>query len=263
MKQTGYLTSLQSEAKEPIQYVLPLGNEAIPLNDCLGQELEIRFLEEITCIYCGRKIKKTYNNGYCYPCFKKLPDNDLCIVKPQLCHFDQGTCRDATFGEKHCMQPHIVYLARSSDIKVGITRKPNMFRRWMDQGAIEAIPLLEVPTRKMAGEIELFLSQYIKDKTDWRRMLKNELTDQNIQETRLEMIKKLPKDYDPYLIEQPEHYHFSYPIIEYPTKITSINLTKQPTIRGQLMGIKAQYLIFDHGVLNIRKHAGYKVAVEA
>lgn len=263
MIQTGYLTSLQSEAREPIHYILPLGNEAVPLNDCLGQELEICFLEEIACIYCGRKIKKTYNNGSCYPCFKKLPDNDLCIVKPQLCHYDQGTCRDAAFGEKHCMQPHIVYLALSSDIKVGITRKTNMLRRWIDQGAIEAIPLLEVPTRKIAGEIEVFLSQYIKDKTNWRRMLKNEITNRNIWETRSQILEKLPKDYLSYLIEQPNHYHFSYPIIEFPTKITSITLDKQPTIRGKLMGIKAQYLIFDHGVFSIRKHAGYKIALEA
>lgn len=263
MKQIGYLTSLQSEAREPIHYSLPLGDSAIPLNDWLGRELEIRFLEEIACVYCGRKIKKTYNSGSCYPCFKKLPDNDLCIVKPHICHYDQGTCRDATFGEKHCMQPHIVYLAMSSDIKVGITRKPNMIRRWMDQGAVEALPLLEVPTRKIAGEIEHFLSQYIKDKTDWRKMLKNETTDRDIWETRSDMIGKLPETYLPYLIENPELHRFSYPVLDTPAKVTSISLDKQPTIRGKLIGVKAQYLLLDTGVFSVRKHAGYKVAIEA
>ncbi|WP_153944945.1 DUF2797 domain-containing protein, partial [Acinetobacter baumannii] len=70
----------------------------------------------------------------------------------------------------HCMIPHYVYLALSSGVKVGLTRKNNEKKRWVDQGAVRAIPIAEVPTRKMAGELEVYLTQYVADKTDWRKM---------------------------------------------------------------------------------------------
>jgi hypothetical protein len=36
-----------------------------------------------------------------------------------------------------------------------------------------------------------------------------------------------------------------------------------PNIEGTLMGIKGQYLIFDTGVINIRKYAGYHLALSS
>jgi hypothetical protein len=262
VKCTGFLEPLKHRPARPVQYELKVDDQVIPLNDYLGSEMEIRFLDELRCRYCGRKTKKFYgNNSSCFPCFKKLPINDLCIVKPELCHFHQGTCRDNAFGEHHCMCPHIVYLALSSDIKVGITRKSNRFNRWIDQGAVQALPILEVATRKDAGEAEVFLSQFITDKTNWRKMLKNEINDADLYETRKELIKKLPERFQPYILPETEIHEFTYPQLQVPDKITSLNFKKQPAIRGTLIGIKAQYLIFDTGVFQVRKHAGYKISI--
>ncbi|SFJ46337.1 DUF2797 domain-containing protein [Thermoflavimicrobium dichotomicum] len=262
MEQIGYIQPLQHEPSNPVIYHLTLGNERIRLNEALGNTIQITFLGEKACSYCGRKIKKTYNNGSCYPCYINRAENDLCIVKPELCHYQAGTCRDQAFGEKHCMQTHYVYLALSSDVKIGITRKTNAFKRWIDQGAISAIPIMEVPTRKIAGEIEAHLAQYIKDKTNWRKMLKNEISDENLLEVRERLLDHIPPSYSDYLLSEKQIYEFTYPQISAPTKMTSLNLDKQTFISGKLLGIKAQYLILDQGVLNIRKHTGYKIALQ-
>ena len=37
----------------------------------------------------------------------------------------------------------------------------------------------------------------------------------------------------------------TYPVLEYPVKITSLNFDKQPIITGKLMGVKGQYFILD------------------
>ncbi|RAL21848.1 DUF2797 domain-containing protein [Thermoflavimicrobium daqui] len=260
MEQIGYLEPLQHEPSTPVTYYLPVGNERVLLNEALGETIQLTFLGEKACRHCGRKIKKTYNNGYCYPCYTNLAENDLCIVKPELCHFHKGTCRDTAFGEKFCMQAHYVYLALSSEVKVGITRKPNALKRWIDQGAVAALPIMEVPSRKIAGELEVHLAQYIKDKTNWRKMLKNDIRDENLIEVRAQIVEKIPEEYHPYLLPINEPYTFNYPHLSVPDKITSLNLDKQAVITAKLMGIKAQYLIFDQGVLNIRKHTGYKVS---
>lgn len=261
MKLIGFLQALEHEPAQPIHYWLRLDTERIPLNELLGHQIEISFMDEYHCIYCGRKTKKFYGkNNSCYPCYRDLPENDLCIVKPELCHYHQGTCRDASFGEHFCMQPHIVYLALSSDVKVGITRKANKMKRWIDQGATQAMAIMEVPSRKDAGEIEIFLAQYVKDKTNWRKMLKSETADCDLLATRAELVDKLPERYHHYLLPDPEIISFTYPALSSLEKITSLNLEKQATISGTLLGIKAQYLILDSGVFQVRKHAGYKVA---
>jgi hypothetical protein len=258
---TGYLRPLEHEVAEPITYFARVGDEAVRLNDWLGQTIRITFLKEKACCHCGRKIKKTYNNGYCFPCFRDLAENDLCIVKPHLCHYHEGTCRDDVFGDQHCMVPHYVYLALSSDVKVGITRKTNAFKRWVDQGAVAAVPIAEVPTRKAAGELELHLSQYIADKTDWRKMLKNEVAERDLWQVREEIREKVPEMFLPYWLEETQMYRFTYPQLDRPEKMKSLGLDKQEEITGRLVGIKAQYLLLDHGVFHMRKHTGYKVTL--
>jgi len=262
LKIEGQLRELTHEYGDPIQYYLQIDQNHIHLNPYIGGAMKLHFLEEIHCIHCGRKVKKTYNNGYCYPCFKQLPQNDLCIVKPNLCHYDEGTCRDESFGETHCMVPHYVYLALSSDVKVGLTRKTNAFKRWVDQGAVQSIPIAEVPTRKMAGDLELFLSNHLPDKTNWRKMLKGEIADADLLSVRDEIKSIIPEEYQPYLIQIDQINEFSYTMLESLDKIKSLNLDKTPTIEGKLIGIKGQYIIFDHGVFHMKKHSGYKVEVE-
>jgi len=263
MKVQGYIQGLHHQVWEPVQYFLQLDEQQVALNDWLDQELSLSFLHEKACIHCGRKVKKTYNNGYCYPCFRDLAENDLCIVKPHECHFHLGTCRDEAWAEVHCMTPHIVYLALSSDVKVGITRKGNSVKRWIDQGAIQAIPIAELPTRKMAGELEAHLSQYLPDKTNWRRMLAGELAEADLFAVRDQVREWVPEHFRSFLLDDGQLVEIMYPMLEQIQKIRPLNLDKQTQISGRLVGIKGQYLIFEHGVFHVKKHSGYKVAIEA
>lgn len=261
MNLVGNLRALQHKPTAPVSYFFRLGDQVAPFNEVVGKRIRIEYQGEIHCVHCGRKIKKTYNSGSCYPCFRRLPENDLCIVKPQLCHYHQGTCRDNVFAEANCLQPHLVYLALSSDVKVGITRKIRALERWVDQGAVAALPLAEVPSRKDAGELEAHLSQYITDKTNWRRMLKNEIADRKLTDVKEELREHVPETYKPYLLEATEIYSFTYPQLSSPPKITAWNLDKHSQVDGTLLGIKGQYLILDTGVLNVRKFSGYKVGL--
>ncbi len=257
------LTHTYHGKETPVDYYLNLEDDRLPLNEWLGNTLTLSYLGEKRCIACGRKTNKTFNNGYCYPCFTKLPENDLCIVKPHECHFDQGTCRDEQFGQTHCMIPHYVYLALSSEVKVGLTRKHNQLKRWVDQGAIRAIPIAEVPTRRMAGELEVHLSQYLPDKTNWRKMLKGDVREVDLLALREEVYAYFPEAFKPFQLREDEWVEITYPMLESLEKITSFSLDKAESVGGKLIGIKAQYLIFDTGVFHVKKHAGYQVRVSA
>lgn len=262
MKSTGHLGKFGHTYSNPIEYTLVLGEEKISLNDWIGDGIRITFLQEIACCACGRITKKSFNNGYCYPCFKSLPENDLCIVKPHECHYHLGTCRDSAFGDQHCMVPHYVYLALSSDVKVGLTRKTNVPKRWIDQGAVKAIPIAELPTRKMAGELEVALSEHLPDKTNWRKMLKNEIAEADLFEVRNTVAELVPEEFRPFMLQETELVDLVYPILEGLDKIKSISLDKQEVIEGRLVGIKGQYLLLEEGVFHIGKHTGYKVSME-
>lgn len=262
MAYVGHVKKMESKLDNPVQYFLSLGDDKVEMNEMIGKKVKLSFQDEILCIHCGRKIKKTFNGGSCYPCFKKLPQNDLCIVKPQLCHFEEGTCRDESFGKEQCMIPHYVYLALSSEVKVGITRKHNHLTRWVDQGAIRAIPIAEVPTRKMAGDLEVLLSEHLPDKTNWRKMLKGEMKeDVDLLEFREEVYNYFPDEFKPYILREDEWVEIVYPLMESLDKIKSYNLDKHPEIEDTLIGIKGQYLLFSQGVLNVRKFSGYKIEV--
>lgn len=246
----------------PVQYRLKLGETELEMNDLIGRTLTLTFLGEIRCTHCGRKIKKTYD-GLCYPCFQTLPQADLCIVKPHECHYHLGTCRDPEFAKTHCMVPHYVYLAVSSGVKVGLTRKNNERKRWVDQGAVQAVPIAETPDRKTAGELEFALSQHMADKTDWRRMLKGETADADLTELRNEVFGRFPEAYKPYALPDESRRAFEYPVEAKPEKVTSLNLDKNPMITARLTGIKGNYLLFEGGgVLNIHKYAGYKIQID-
>lgn len=258
----GMLRGLNHRYERPLQYFLQVGEGELHLNPLIDKELKLQYVGEIACIYCGRKVKKTYNNGSCYPCFRDRAENDLCIVRPDRCHFEEGTCRDATFGETHCMIPHYVYLALSSDLKVGLTRKNNELKRWGDQGAVQAIPIAELPTRKLAGELEAALTQHLPDKTNWRKMLLGEIAEQDLNQVRQEIIQLIPEEYKPFILTETEIVEFTYPILEDIGKIKTYNLDKQPVLEDRLIGIKGQYLIFEQGVINMRKYTGYHISIQ-
>jgi len=245
-----------------VNYELPLDHQRLPLNALLGQKVSLKYLGEIHCQQCGRLTRKSYAQGYCYPCMKKLARCDSCIIKPELCHYAEGTCREPQWGEAQCFIPHVVYLANSSGLKVGITRAHHTLNRWIDQGAFQALPLLTVADRLTSGQVEVLLKKQLNDRTDWRKMLRGEPphVDLLAQRHRLQQeYRELPGTWE--VSEQVTSVR--YPVLEYPDKVRSHNLEKEPLLEGTLLGIKGQYLIFDQAVINIRKYTGYRVEFTA
>ncbi|MCG8315870.1 MAG: DUF2797 domain-containing protein [Pseudomonadales bacterium] len=264
----GTLRKLKTELTSPVTYHLPIGEELKGLNERIGSHLTLTHTGNIFCIHCNRKTKKSFSQGYCYPCFKKLAQCDTCIVKPETCHFDQGTCREPDWAQSHCFQPHYVYLANSSGIKVGITRENQIPTRWMDQGAIQALPIAKVTNRHLSGLIEISIAQHVADKTNWRTMLKGAVTPIDLQAQQSELLAMcdeklagLKERFGAESIEilRAEPVEINYPVETYPTKVSSHNFDKNAHVSGVLKGIKGQYLMFDTGVINIRKFAGYEI----
>lgn len=265
---TKLVTHIDAVPDAQVQYTLVLDEQRVPLNTLIGQQVRLEHLGQINCSNCGRKTKKSYSQGYCFPCMQKLPQCDLCIMSPERCHFDAGTCRDEAWGQAFCMQPHIVYLANSSGLKVGITRVNQMPTRWLDQGAAQAMPIMQVATRKLSGDVETVLKQYVADKTNWRKLLKGDAEHVDLAHAADALLNQAEADLEA-LLGNLNHTHYQwldtpaismrYPVLEYPSKIVSHNLDKEPVLEGRLMGIKGQYLIFDTAVINIRKYSSYLV----
>ena len=269
---TGVIRKMVVEATEPVSYWLPMGQERLEVQSLLGSQISLEFTGQIYCIECGRKTTKSFNQGYCFPCLRSLAACDMCIVKPELCHYDQGTCREPAWGESHCMRPHVVYLANSSGLKVGITRASQVPTRWIDQGAVQALPLYEVDSRLQSGWLEVTLKRYISDRTDWRAMLKGDPSQLDLLVERDRLLAEASVDLaecqlkigsaSMRLVDGAEEARFKYPVLHYPEKIKAHNFDKKARIEGCLQGIKGQYMILDTGVLNIRKFAGYEVDLQ-
>jgi hypothetical protein len=163
------------------------------------------------------------------------------------------------------MKPHIVYLANSSGIKVGITRKSQVPFRWIDQGASFAVPMLEVKSRLISGQVEILFKKHISDKTDWRKMLKGTPEEIDLEFEKKRLLNELSKELsgiEHTILDLPVQ-KFEYPVLQYPEKISSLGLDKHPHINSKLVGIKGQYLLFESGVFNVRNHSGYEVELEA
>ncbi|MBP9955726.1 DUF2797 domain-containing protein [Geopseudomonas guangdongensis] len=269
----GALTKMTVRLGAPAQYSLRLGEAEVAVNPLLGQRLRLEFLGAIHCSHCGRKTKKSYAQGYCYPCMTRLAQCDSCIMSPEKCHYDAGTCREPGWGEQFCMTDHVVYLANSSGVKVGITRATQMPTRWLDQGARQALPILRVATRQQSGLVEDLLRSQVADKTNWRALLKGDAEPVDLVAVRerlfdscREGLEVLQQRFGLQAIQplaDAEVLEIDYPVERYPTKIASLDLDKTPVVEGTLQGIKGQYLILDCGVINIRKYTAYQVAIAA
>jgi len=264
------LVKMVVEQANPIRYFFSTAADHLfLLNDLLGKKISIIFKHKITCLNCDTSIKKTYSGGYCYKCFMSLAQTDTCIVSPYLCHYHLGTCREPLWGEEHCMQPHIVYLANTSGPKVGVTRMTQIPTRWIDQGAHTAMPIIKTKNRREAGIIEKLFASAIDDKTNWRNMLKGVPEPVNYLNLKKQLffacgqgLDELEESFgssDIELLEDQQIYEFQYPILSYPDKVSSFNLDKLNLVEGTLIGIKGQYLILDTGVINIRNHGGYHI----
>ncbi|MBS0001221.1 MAG: DUF2797 domain-containing protein, partial [Cyclobacteriaceae bacterium] len=238
---------MRIEPDKPVHYFLKLGGNEIFMNALVGQKISIRYKGIIHCIVCGRRIKKIYGEGFCYPCFISSPLNSECILRPELCLAHEGKGRDAAWEDENHNKPHIIYLAQTSDIKVGVTRTTQIPTRWLDQGAWKAVKIALTPYRYLAGMIEIFLKKQLIDKTPWQRMLKNEINENHdLYEVREKVISSLTSAFSPYILPlENEIFTFEYPVIKYPEEVKSINLDKCPLIAGILAGIRGQYLIFE------------------
>lgn len=269
MKWTGNIRKMRTELAETVQYTLPLydvlePSELVSMNELIGQKLTLTFEHEINCVVTGKRIKKAYGDGMSYDAFMSSPMASPSIIRPELSRIHEGIAlRDKEWEEKHHLTPHIVYLSLTDQVKVGVTRETNVPYRWIDQGATEAIILAEVPYRQLAGAIEVALKEYRADKTNWRKMLRNEHTDSNLLDEKDELIEYLDEELQQFISDNDSITEIHYPVMAYPEKVTSMKLDKFPLIEKKLMGIKGQYLIFEEGhVMNMRSHSGYKMTLE-
>ena len=272
MSVTGNLRKMAAEPGEPVQYTLRLvsgdDEQGIALNPLIGQKVQLRHTGAIHCIACGRKTKKSFQQGYCFPCMRSLAECDGCIVRPETCHFDEGTCRDEHWAQGHCFQSHYVYLANSSGVKVGITRGNQIPTRWIDQGASQALPIFKVANRYQSGLLEVILKQHVSDRTDWRRMLKGQAEPVDLAARRDELLSVCSEEIsalaqrfegDIEALADESVVEIDFPVERYPDKVKSFNFDKAAEVEGVLQGIKGQYLILDEGVINLRKFGGYEV----
>jgi hypothetical protein len=260
----GNIRKMRVEYDSPISYHLPVGEKEIFMNSLLEKKIFIKYQGKINCIKCGRETKTSFAQGYCYPCFISAPETEECVLRPELCRAHEGIARDMEYAKGHCLIDHIVYIAGSSGIKVGVTRQTQVPARWIDQGAIYAIKLARTPNRYLAGLIEVSLKEVFQDKTNWRYMLTNRIPENiDLLDEKSKAKFSVPEALKQYIIEDDEIFYFKYPVKEYPVKVKSISLEKSIEFTGELAGIKGQYLIFKDGnVLNIRKHGGYLVRIE-
>ena len=262
MTYEGVLSKMPTEIGNPIQYYLVFESSFLNINQLLNKEISIQFLG-YQCLNCGKK-KKIFRQGFCYDCFYSSPAVGDWIMKPELSTAHLGIeDRDLAYEQKVQLQPHIVYLALSSEVKVGVTRKTQMPTRWIDQGAEEAIVVVEVPNRYLAGITEVALKNHFADKTNWRKMLTNTYDAVDLVQEKAKVQAWLPDEVREYFsLEKNEIIAMHYPVAAYPTKVNSLNLDKTPFYQGQLIGVNGQYLLFQDGtVFNVRSYEGYVVQI--
>lgn len=259
----GVLRKLRTKYTDPIEYQLPLGEQQVALNPLLGKQICLRYLGVIFCIHCGRKTRKSFSQGYCYPCFQRLAQCDMCTVRPELCHYDQGACREPEWGREHCLVPHTVYLSNASGLKVGITRGEDPTQRWIDQGAAEGLAIRTVPDRLSAGRLEVALKESVSDRTNWRKMLKGEPDTIDLAGEAERLLNELCESEGAISGETPQFQQMlklDYPVVQYPAKVSAHNFEKEACFVGALRGIKGQYLMVGDKVVNVRKYAGYQMS---
>jgi len=236
--------------------------EDLDLNDLLGKELTITHTGRILCLNCGADTRKSFGDGLCYQCFKTLARADSCIIRPHTCHYHRGTCREPGWGDSHCMIPHVVYLAVTSGLKVGVTGAHKVFERWGDQGARAAVILAQTPDRQTAGEIETALSEHLSDRTNWRQLITGQVDEVDLLQAKNQAILKIPSPLSRHATEDDHIELFTYPVLEYPKKAKTISLDKSSEIQGPLLGVVGQYLLIGPQAFNVRRHSGYQVDVK-
>jgi hypothetical protein len=263
MQFLGLLQKMKTMPENPVRYALNLGNDLLAMNQLIGRELQFNFTGRCICS-CGKVTDRFYRGSFCYDCFFSKPQAGEAIFRPELSKAHLGIeDRDLAFEKGYQLQPHVVYLANSGGLKVGVTRARQKQTRWMDQGASTAIVLAETTNRYEAGVLEVAMKEYLSDKTPWQRMVKGEVEAINLVAQKENLIEKVPQEHVPFISDDNTVYTFTYPVESYPEKIKSVNLSKVNRFKGKLAGIKGQYLLFEEGlVMNVRSHEGYEVELD-
>jgi hypothetical protein len=262
----GGLEKMRVHPGDPAGYCLvlrapaPEEDRVVDLNSFINKGLRIEFNGRITCCHCALETRKSYGEGYCYGCFRRLARCDLCVVSPARCHFAQGTCREPAWGEAFCMQPHLVYLANASGAKVGITRLGQEQTRWLDQGAVQALLIASAGSRHLAGVLEAALARHVSDRTDWRAMVGGEPPAVDLPALR-DRLRDLVTAPPGVRWLEADVQRLRYPVLRYPDQPARLRLQRDEPIAGRLIGIKGQYLLFEHGVFNVRQHRSCHVRV--
>ena len=270
MQYSGTLRKMRvsTDADHVAHYELPVGDDSVAMNPLIGKSVSVAYTGNIFCTHCQRKTKKSFNQGYCYPCVISLAQCDTCIIKPEKCHYHEGTCREPEWGEENCFSDHFVYLANTGNLKVGITRGSQVPTRWIDQGAVTAIPMLRVSSRYLSRLVEVACKSHVADRTNWRAMLKGDVPELDLAQERQRILELIEDDLaqlraqhgeDSIRIVDEATLGLGYPVQVWPAKVKTHNLDKTPEVEGLLEGIKGQYLMLDTGVINIRKFTGYEV----
>ncbi len=259
MKREFVLKKMESEPAEPVRYYLDMDGDFVRMNDLIGHTLYIKHTG-YQCLSCGSD-EPVYARGFCKKCFFESPLAGQWFIHPEksTAHLDIAD-RDLDYEKKIQLAPHVVYLAKTSDVKVGVTRRSQVPTRWIDQGATEAMIIMETPNRYLAGLTEVALKSHLDDKTRWRQMLRPGTPGGDLEEVFQRIREHIPVETRAYLLDERPVYRFVYPVESYPESLKSVNLKKEKEVEGKLLGIKGQYLIFADGkVLNIRNHEGFRV----
>jgi len=258
----GTIKKLQSQLNDEVHYSLPIDSTLVELNPLINKKVKFTFLGDIHCIKCNQKIKKTFAQGYCFPCFRDAPETSECILRPELCRAHEGESRDMEWSNKHCLTNQHVYMSFTGNLKIGVTRSTQIPTRWIDQGAIKAIILCTTPNRYLAGLIEVHLKQFYSDRTHWIKMLSGKFEEPDFEQCYLEAKKYLNDGFSKYVTEN-KWVDINYPIQSIPNKIKSFSFDKESSYEDILVGIKGQYLLFKNNrVINIRKHTGYSLQIQ-
>ena len=258
---SGVLKKMTSIHDNPVRYIIDFDNDLIFLNQIIGKKIKIH-KTGYCCLSCFENLQ-IFANGFCKKCFFESPIAGDWIMKPELSKAHLGIeDRDISYEKKVQLQNHIVYLSKTSGIKVGVTRSNNMSTRWIDQGAIEAVVLIEVPNRYLAGVAVVQLKEKFSDKTNWRKMLTSNFEEADIIKNKKIALDELGSEFEEFFKTDSEVMKFNYQIDKSIDSVKSVSLKKSDDIEGKLIGIKGQYLIFeDSSVFNVRSNEGYVVDV--
>lgn len=269
---SGVLHKMSAVLDGPVRYRFRAGEDSVELNSLFGRRISFSYRGEIYCIQCARRTQKTFQQGYCFPCYRRLLECGLCLIHPERCLAEEGVCDPTDWAHAACLAPHIVYLANSSQLKVGITRLSNVPSRWIDQGAVQGLPLFQTANRRQAGLIEIVFKAHVRDKTHWRAMLKADPPELDLLSARRDVMSRSAIDLEPVLSQFADEVRFlpeavpteiRYPVSVYPSKVVSLSFEPDRSVSGILVGIKGQYVMLDVGVLSVRKFLGYHINFSA